>query len=181
MSSDAADIAIICSSLAKEFLKDNNEFVEVGDVVMNADILVGSKNPAKIGVPQNRVDKYELLMKKFGKDIDIKPIKSTTLPYVLEKGEVDAILVDAYVAVGLDNIMEGTNHIQGDYPSYTMISTKKFYESEEFQEFKSMYNKGVDELKNDNFLNTYLLKRGKSSERRVDKWRKWHVTIQKLP
>ncbi|MEG2892219.1 MAG: hypothetical protein RR840_02545 [Clostridium sp.] len=171
----------MCSSSAKRFLEENDEFIAVGDVVKNSDVIVGSKNPRIIGVPQNRMEKHQMLMKIFGEDIDIRTMKTTSLPFALEKGEVDAVLLDALAALPLKKEMVGTKDKVGDYSSYTMIATKSFYESKEFQDFRIMYNRGVDELRDDNLLNEYLLNGEKTEEGRVDKWRKWHVTMLELP
>ncbi|MEG0641633.1 MAG: ABC transporter substrate-binding protein, partial [Clostridium sp.] len=75
----------------------------------------------RVGVPQNRVDKYPLIIKRFGDNVDIIPMINSALPFALEKGEVDAILIDALTALSLNGEVEGTNNIIPNYTSYTMV------------------------------------------------------------
>ena len=184
MSSDNIEIAILCSNAAKDFTENNKDFVIVGTVVKNADVIVSRTDvPKTIGVSQNRFNKLNLVNKRY-KD-NIKPVflLNNILPYALEKGEVDAIILDSKNAILLQGDKEGTYNINGDYDSYDMVVNKKFLESNEYREFIETYNESIEDLKYDEKLYEALrlmYKEGEFTERSFDLWKEWNIKLQKL-
>lgn len=185
MSSNSLQVALLCSDAAEEFIKNNEEFEVVGPVVKNSDVLIlNESNPKKIAVSQKRIKDSEIIKKKFKDQVEIVPTLHNILPYVLEKGEVDGVIIDAKNATFLNGYDEGAYEIIGEYISYVMVVNKKFRGSKEFGNFIEIYNDGVDEINNDYNKLFHAIKliynTGEFSEKEANLWKKWKVEFLKI-
>lgn len=183
LSSGSLDIAIICSDAANDILGKSNDFINIGSVVENSDVIVSKKSKInKIGISQGREYKKNIALKKFGK-VKIIPMLDRSLGFALEKGEVDAVLIDAKKALVLTGIKEGTSFIQGDYSTYTMIANKKILGTEKYKRFIQFYNKSVDDFSNENTMEQFIkLNLGETENWKggLEDWKSWHVKFRKI-
>lgn len=184
LSSGSLDIAIICSDAADDILDKSNDFINIGSVVENSDVIVSKKKEIKkVGISQGREYKKSIASKRF-KNIEIISVLDRSLGYALEKGEVDAILIDAKKALVLAGIKEGTSTIKGDYSAYTMIANKNIINTEKYKRFVEVYNKSVDDFNKESTIQEFIklnLGEDKNWKGGLEDWKNWHVKFLKIP
>lgn len=146
------DMAIVCKEAAKEYLRNVEGFELVSPAAMNSDIfIIKEEEPKIIGMTQDRDYQRDLIKKRFGQDVKIEEIMVSALPYALEKGEVDAIIIDFIKGVHIDGIKESTL-LDKDNTTYVLIANKEFMKTKEFKRFIGKYNESLEELLKDKKL-----------------------------
>lgn len=146
------DMAIMCKEAAKEYLDNVEDFEVVSNITMNSDIfIIKNDNPKVIGMTQDRNYQIDLIKKRFGENVEIVAMMANVLPYALEKGDVDAIVIDFIKGVHIKGIKEDTV-IDGDYTSYVLLSNSEFMKTKEFKRFIKIYNESLEELLSDKEL-----------------------------
>lgn len=158
LSSEEIDMAIICKEATREFIKYDNNFEIVCPLIQNSDVfLFKEEYPKNIGITQNRNYQSELI-KRYYKDSEIVPLIGRSLAYALESKLVEGVVIDSMRAIALEGKKIPTTTL-GDYNTYVLIVNKKFKGNDTYDEFISLYNQSVEELKsNNNFkkaLNEY--------------------------
>lgn len=145
-------MAIICKEAAKSYLENVEGFEVVSQCVKNSDIFVMKKDdPKKIGMTQERKYQKDLIKKRFGEDVEIVPMMVGALPYALENGEVDAIIIDFVKGIHLKGKKEDTV-VDGDYTTYVLLARTEFIKTREFKKFLKIYNESLEELMKDQKL-----------------------------
>lgn len=145
-------MAIVCKEAAKEYLENVEGFQIVSTSMMNSDIFITkTENPKIIGMTQDRDYQIELIKKRFGQDVEIAPMMVSALPYALEKGEVDGIIIDFIKGVHVNGVKE-SSVIDDDYATYVLISNVDFMKTKEFKNFIKIYNESLQELMMDDRL-----------------------------
>ena len=171
------DMAIMCKEAAKEYLENVEDFQVVSDITMNSDIfIIKNNNPKVIGMTQDRDYQIDLMKKRFGEDVEIAAMMVNALPYALEKGDVDAIVIDFIKGVHVNGIKEDTV-IDGDYTTYVLLSNSEFMKTREFKKFIKTYNKSLEELLSDKeILNSHFLR---YTETNLEKGglKKWKIKL----
>jgi hypothetical protein len=108
------DMAIMCKEAAKDYLENVEDFEVVSNITMNSDIfIIKNNNPKVIGMTQDRDYQIDLIKARFGKNVEIASMMVNALPYALEKGDVDAIIIDFIKGIHVNGIKEDTV-IDGD-------------------------------------------------------------------
>lgn len=180
MSSDVLDLAIICPEAAKKFIENDPRFEIVGTCAKNSDVFVIKEGvtPKRIGIGQKRTYQKELVTKRFGTDCEVKSMMVAALPYALENGLVDAIVIDATKGWVLKGRKEGTV-INEDYVTYVLLARKDFKQSTLFRKFIDVYEQSIKELEEEHIwveqLSSYIDKNILESE--VKKWRMWKIKL----
>ena len=168
------DMAIICKEAAKEYLENIEGFEVVSELMMNSDIFITkSENPKIVGMTQDRDYQIDLIKKRFGEEVEIKTLMVGALPYALEKGELDAIIIDLIKGIHLNGEKENTV-INGDYTSYVLVVNTEFKKTKEFKKFVKVYNKSLEELISDEkLLEEHFFNYTKSNlnEGGLEKWK----------
>ena len=171
------DMAIMCKEAAREYLDNVEDFEVVSNITMNSDIfIIKNDDPKVIGMTQDRDYQIDLIKKRFGENVEIAAMMVNALPYALEKGEVDAIVIDYIKGVHLDGIKEDTV-IDGDYTTYVLLSNSEFMKTKEFKKFIKIYNKSLEELLSDKeILNSHFLR---YTETNLEKGglKKWKIKL----
>lgn len=145
-------MAIICKEAAKVYLENVEGFEVISECMMNSDIFVmKTENPKIVGMTQERHYQENLIRKRFGEDVEIAPMMVGALPYALENGEVDAVIIDFIKGIHLKGKKEDTV-VDGDYTTYVLLSSTKFKKTREFKKFVKTYNESLEELMNDEEL-----------------------------
>lgn len=133
------DIAFLCDDAVISF-KKNTEFKNLGSVIKNSDIVVKNKEIPKMIAYEGKKQYQKKLIQKY----KIKyPVKTNSIPILLERGVVDAAILD-----GIKAIMIAGNYeeIQRNYTTYNMVVRKAVIETREFKAFIQKYNEVADEL-----------------------------------
>lgn len=142
-------MAIICKEAAKAYLENIEGFEVVSECMMNSDIFVmKTENPKIVGMTQERHYQEDLIRKRFGEDVEIAPMMVGALPYALENGEVDAVIIDFIKGIHLKGKKEDTV-VDGDYTTYVLLARTEFKETKTFKKFAKIYNESLEELMND--------------------------------
>ncbi|WZL73268.1 ABC transporter substrate-binding (seleno)protein SaoB [Clostridiaceae bacterium 35-E11] len=149
MSSDILDMAIVCVDAAEEFVKNVEGFEIYSPCVQNSDLFVlQGGNPKKIGITQNRKYQGKLVKDYFGEDVKIVPMIHQALPYSLEKGQLDGIVIDVTKAIHLKGDKYPTM-MGDDYTTYVLIVNQEFKKTKAFKDFIRLYNQSVQKLNGD--------------------------------
>jgi hypothetical protein len=147
--------AVMCPDAASAFLAGNGEFVSLGPVMLNSDVfllaeaLPGAKDTElRIGVSHNRRHQVLMANEQFGGRARVVPMLPAGLPYALEKGEVDGIVIDLGFAAG-----EGEGgrrrmllRTGGPVPTQELVVRRSFLRSEAFAAFSLAYEKARREV-----------------------------------
>lgn len=176
-------MAILCSEKAESFIEEDGRFEIVGTVLKNTHVILEkSHNVKTVGVSQGR--NYEIDMAKsiYGESINTIAMSTRTLPYAIENGDVDAIVIDYMKALNLNWNMVFPSKKE-DYDTFSLVVKKDFKKSKEYKEFKGSYNKAVEYLnENNNFFNE-INRRAKIENidgRRLQQWQNINMKIQTL-
>lgn len=183
LSSDAIDLAILCTSKAKEFVKKDERFEMMNSSFLNTNVIVIKDNkPKKIAVSIGREEEITMIRDLLGDECEIVEMSPRVLPYALEKGEVQGIVIDYLKSLDLNGqvIFPKNNK---DYNTFSLVGKKEFIKSNEFNKFKVYYNEAVTFFMKDyNLIKTLEKEKGKAylDERRRAQWQKLKMKIQAL-
>lgn len=183
LSSDAIDLAVICSSKAQEFVQNDERFEIVPDAIINSSVIITKKdNPQTIGVSQNRKFEVDMVKDTFGEECEIKEISTRVLPYALEKGEVDGIVLDYIKSLEIDGkrvfMKEDKN-----YNTFSLVIKKSIKENKEYKKFIRSFNKVREEImETDAFIKIISRERNKNylDDRRRYEWQMLRLQITPL-
>lgn len=179
LSSEEIDIAIICKDAAKQYVNTTSEFEIVGTVVQNSDIfLLKKNNPQKIGIIQNRNYQSELV-KKYYENIKVSPLLGTALAYGLESNLVDGVVIDCVKAIGLEGEKKSTAEL-GDYDTYVLVVNEEFKKNKSYSDFIKLYNKSVDDLKNETIFKKALKEYKNIRNIDMEEIRSWKLKFLKI-
>lgn len=183
MSSDIIDVAILCSGKATSFIEEDERFEIAGTVLKNTHVILERNDNVKnVGVSQGRKYEIEMAEDTYGHSINIVPMSTRTLPYAMESGEVDAIVIDYMKASTLNWNMVFPSKNK-DYDTFSLVVKKDFKKSKEYKEFRHSYNKVVGYFnENNNFFNEVNNRSNieKVDERRKQQWLNINMKIQIL-
>lgn len=151
------DIAFLCDDAVISF-KKNKEFKNLGSAIKNSDIVVKNKKIPKMIAYEGKKQYQKKLIQKY----KIKyPVKTNSIPILLERGVVDAAILDGIKAITIAGSYE---EIYQDYTTYNMVVRKAVMETKEFKEFIKKYNEVADELNDEKLYQNEVkiyLKEGK--------------------
>lgn len=169
------DMAIICKEAADAFMENTEGFEVAFECFKNSDIFITKdNNPKKIGMVKDRSYQKSLIVKEFGEDVEIVTIIGTGLPYALENGQVDGLIIDYMKSVNIDGRKKSTVIDGEDYTTYVLLVNKEFKKTKEFKRFVKDYNNSLKYLKeNDEVLKKQFYKYTKSEmkEGGMDNWK----------
>lgn len=147
LSTGELDMAVLCPDAAEKLVEKDPRFTIVGPVVLNSDIPVirPGSHPRRIGVAQRRHFQERLVKERFSPECAAVPILPAGLPYALERGAVDGVVVD--ILKGLT--LSGTRVFPEDSPdraTYVLVARKKLTSSLLYRQFMDSYKQAVEEL-----------------------------------
>lgn len=180
--SNSVNIMAMCPDSAAEFIQKDDRFSIVGPLVYNADVLVtntGEQSPKVIGYMQGKERQKRILEKNYGAQVTMQPMLFYALPYALEKGRIDGAVLDIMTAVQLNYPI---SPLIDEEPSYVLVASKEFINSEEYKDFIRQYNATVENLKTSGelqgSLESFLNKTELDEE--VKKWEQIPIQYGKL-
>ncbi|MDO5018464.1 MAG: hypothetical protein Q4E02_04115 [Lagierella massiliensis] len=155
MKSDVYDIAVICTDAVDKFINETEEFVIIGVITENTDVLLrkeGSGN--KIGVTNNKYILKDLVENLYDNNVDVEFMSPHAFPYAYETNQIDGFVIDIAL---LNSSLEGelVNLSDGDYDSNVIIANKKIIKDYKFKKFIKAYNNMVLDY-NDNPKEDYF-------------------------
>lgn len=143
-------MAIICKDAARTYMENTEGFEVAFECMKNSDVFITKQdNPKKIAMVQERDYQRDLITDEFGEDIEIATIIGTALPYALENGQVDAIIIDYMKSLHINGAKKTTVVDGNDYTSYVLLVSKEFKQTKEFKKFVRNYNSALKDLKED--------------------------------
>lgn len=146
LTSDLLDAAIVCVSAAEIFTESNPDYLVYAPITMNTDVVLERKEtPVTVGISQNRYYQETIVKDMYGQAVEVVPMIPGALPYALEKGELEAAIIDVTKAIQMQGSFIGISE-EKDYISYVLIVHEDFVESEDFSDFIDRYNRAIMEL-----------------------------------
>ena len=142
-------MAIICPDSAVEFLKSTDEYVLVGSCIQNSSIIVSKTGmPAiRVGYAQNRQHIQTMVDELYPSGVEKKSLIMHALPYSLENGMVDTVLLDITTGLSLSGKKKNVE-LEEPVATHVIVASKSFVKSEDFKKFVELYNESAHELSN---------------------------------
>ena len=177
LSSKDLDIALVCPYSANVLVNKDKSFEILGPCILNSNtFLLNSKEIKSVGISDGRDYEKAEVYKKFGENIKIIPMINTSLPYSLEKGNVQGILIDAIKGLLLKNKNYEVVSLENK-PTYVLVVSKKFKEDKRYKLFLKQFNESLKELNNPNVLNNAIntFKHIDLSRKELEIWKKLKI------
>ncbi len=175
LKSNVYDVAMICTDAADKFIEASDDFVLLGTITENTDVLIKKDNNVKkIGLTSNKDYLSDFIREKYV-DAEIEYMSPHSFGYAYESDQIDGYVID----IGLINSnLEGEieNVSDSDYGSNVIIANRKILKDKKFKEFLDSYNKMVLEYNKNPNPNYFKFKFGKD-ERRNEIWK---VKLRKI-
>ncbi len=140
------DMAVLCPDAAQKFLSSGVPFKVVGGLVKNANVLVArdAAHPRTVGYMNGRDLQRQAVFANLGREVQLHPIAAPALPYALECGAVDAVVLDAADAIKLPQYRNRA--LPCDAPSAVLVVHEALLGSTDFKDFVGHYNDTVGRL-----------------------------------
>nr|WP_300408949.1 hypothetical protein [Lagierella sp.] len=176
MKSNVYDLAVVCVDSAEKFMDANKDFVMLGPITMNSDILVRKNSTGKrIGVTSNKEYLTSFVQEIYNEEAEISYMSPHSFPYAYEIGEIDGFVTDiAELNDSIDGEILNVSH--RDYNSNVMIANREILTDKKFKDFIRAFNETVNEYDKESNPEFFEFKYGKD-ERRNSVWK---VKLQKI-
>ncbi|MBR4990361.1 MAG: hypothetical protein IKY96_04265 [Oscillospiraceae bacterium] len=106
LSTGQVDVAVLCPDAMQDLAEAGKQYTVLGELVYDGNVLVTRPDSpdalAVIGYMNGRDEQRDLLEEVYGQEVDLQPMFASALPYALENKAVDAIMLDASLALKLN-------------------------------------------------------------------------------
>ena len=106
LSTGQVDVAVLCPDAMQDLAEAGKKYTVLGELVYDGNVLVTRPDSpdtlAVIGYMNGRDEQRDLLEAVYGQGVDLQPMFASALPYALENKAVDAIMLDASLALKLN-------------------------------------------------------------------------------
>lgn len=106
LSTGQVDVAVLCPDAMQDLAETGKKYTVLGELVYDGNVLVTRPDSpdtlAVIGYMNGRDEQRDLLEEVYGQEVDLQPMFASALPYALENKAVDAIMLDASLALKLN-------------------------------------------------------------------------------
>ena len=106
LSTGQVDVAVLCPDAMQDLAETGKQYTVLGELVYDGNVLVTRPDSpdtlAVIGYMNGRDEQRDLLEEVYGQGVDLQPMFASALPYALENKAVDAIMLDASLALKLN-------------------------------------------------------------------------------
>lgn len=140
------DMAVLCPDAAQKFLSAGVPFRVLGGLVKNANVLVsrGTGPLLTVGYMNGRELQLKTVAEILGPSTKTHPIAAPALPYALECGAVDAVVLDVADAVKLRRYE--SRALPCDTPTAVLVVHEDLPHDADFKKFVRHYNDVVRRL-----------------------------------
>lgn len=144
--------------MSLHLVRENPEFEIYAPIIMNAEVLAYKEDVEDIhtiGISHKREHLHKLVKKNYKQIEDIVEMTPVALPYSLEASQIDGVVLDITKA----SLLPKLNFLplsEEDYISYCLVVRKDIVGTKAFNEFKSSYNRIIEELNDMNTLKEYI-------------------------
>ena len=175
LKSNVYDVAIVCTDAADKFIEASDDFVLLGTVTENTDVLIKKDNNiTKVGLTSNKNYLSNFIKEKYA-DAKIEYMNPHSFGYAYESGQIDGYVIDiALINSNLEGKIENVS--DSDYGSNVIIANRKILKDKKFEKFLKAYNKMVLEYNGNPNPDYFEFKFGKD-ERRNEIWK---VKLKKI-
>ena len=153
LSTGEVDVAVLCPDALIDLEETGKQYTVLGELVYDGNVLVRRPDsPSElsvIGYMNGRDEQRQLLEEVFGTDKDLQPMFASALPYALENKAVDAIMLDAALALKLNY---PTESISDEVVTSIMIVQDELMSDVRLQELIAGYNETVQSLADEDVL-----------------------------
>lgn len=183
LTTNGYDLAVLCPDSAARLIEEDQPYVELGAVIYNANVLVNLwenqdlDNFSTIGYMNLREIQIQMLRKILGEDPELQPMIPSALPYALERGAVEAVVLDILSALRMDAQF---SPLEYERPTAVLVVHEKFLQSPLFDLFLEAYNKSVTDLRDPDTLKAVLENyyKKQNCENEVEAWQKMKTSYQ---
>ncbi len=175
------DMAVLCPDSADKLIASGQPYQILGAIVVNSIILVTDQAavPPTVGYMNARETQKKLVWSNLDSSIVMKPMLPAALPYALERGAVDGIVLDIMGALKISGYR---TPLPSEYPTSVLVVHKDLIGSPELASFIKIYNRAVDEMNSPKILIEELAKNlaieNGTDEEKV--WREMGVQFQTI-
>lgn len=177
------DLAVLCPDAAEEFLGSGKPFRLLGEIVRNANILVSIKSTPvqSIGYMNGRILQTRVLAANMGSAVELHPMMTAALPYALERGAVDAVVLDI-LTVARGEAVYHCRALPFEAPASVLVAREDVLDSPAFKSFLNAYNDTVDQLNGESLADALrdMIPPEKVKEN-VELWRSMKVSYIHIP
>jgi hypothetical protein len=156
------DMAVLCPDAAKAFVENDPSFEISGGIVKRSNVILHKpgRTLKNIGYTNGKNTQAEAALHDLGGEIVLIPMMRTALPYALERGAADGVVVDildALKAAAPKAAMPKaaaskaksdfeTKLLDYEKPTSVLVVKKNLRNSETFKDFINILNRCVSEL-----------------------------------
>lgn len=180
------DMAVLCPDAAEEFLEAEPDFVLVGGLIENANVLIRrDEGPVeRIGYMNGRTLQADLLEELFCGGVELYPMLATALPYALENQAVDAVVLDG--AQGLAYQADRITALPSTRPTQVLVAHEDILRTAAYRSFVARYNAVALSLNGEGiaaFLQKELAPQLdlEESEELIERWKQMETKYMTLP
>lgn len=153
LSTGQVDVAVLCPDAVTDLEEAGKQYAVLGELVYDGNVLVTRPDSPEafqvIGYMNGREEQQELLERVYGEAVDLQPMFASALPYALENRAVDAIMLDAALAIKLNY---PTQSISDGEVTSVVIVRKELLGDPRLEAFRSACNSTVDALADEEML-----------------------------
>lgn len=175
------DLAVLCPDSADKLIASGQPYMILGTLVVNATVLVTSQNafPHTVGYMNAREIQKELVWSNLNSSIEMKPMLPAGLPYALERGAVEGVVLDILGALQIGGYR---TPLLAEYPTSVLVVHKDLLGSPELVNFLEVYNRAVEEMNSPEILRMELSKKLaiENGSHEVTIWREMGVQFQTI-
>ena len=153
LSTGQVDVAVLCPDAVTELAQAGKQYAVLGELVYDGNVLVTRPDSPEtlqvIGYMNGREEQRQLLERVYGETADLQPMFASALPYALENRAVDAIMLDAALAIKLNY---PTQSISDGEVTSVVIVRKELLGDPRLEALRSACNSTVSALANEDVL-----------------------------
>ncbi len=154
LSTGEVDVAVLCPDAVIDLAESGKQYTVLGELVYDGNVLVTRPDSpdtlSVIGYMNGRDEQRVLLEEVFGsRTVTLEPIFASALPFALENKAVDAIMLDASLAIKLNY---PTQSISSGEVTTVMIARTEILSDPRLQSLIDAYNRTVEEIANEDVL-----------------------------
>jgi hypothetical protein len=141
------DMAVLCPDAAKFFVENDPSFEILGGIIKRSNVILYKQEKIlkNIGYTNGKNTQAEAAAHTLGNEITLIPMMRTALPYALERGAADGVVVDILDALKAKGPFK-IKFLEYENPTSVLVVKKSIKNTEPFKAFLNVLNQCVNEL-----------------------------------